>query len=204
VLSFSDLQADIVAALIRQGVAVQAFNQRTIAEIFDMIRLLGALVDAADQADGLADELEAGIADARRRAMQRSRRPLAYFEEWAEPMISGIAWVSELIEAAGGTDIFAERSAGKSAKGRMVTAEEIIARQPDVIIHRFMVRQEISLREGRDATRLRTAAGRSRGQPADRLSGCARLYVSWTCSNGTADFSLLMLLISIPASASYG
>ena len=133
-LSFSDLQADIVAALIRQGVAVQAFNQRTIAEIFDMIRLLGALVGAADQADGLADELEAGIADARRRAMQRSRRPLVYFEEWAEPMISGIAWVSELIEAAGGTDIFAERSAGKSAKERMVTAEEIIARQPDVII----------------------------------------------------------------------
>jgi iron complex transport system substrate-binding protein len=68
VLSFSDLQADIVAALIRQGVAVQAFNQRTIAEIFDMIRLLRALVGAADQADFLADELEAGIADARRRA----------------------------------------------------------------------------------------------------------------------------------------
>ena len=134
VLSFSDLQADIVAALIRQGAAVHAFNQRAIAEIFDMIRLLGALVGAADRADRLADELEAAIADARRRAMQRSRRPLVYFEEWDEPMISGIAWVSELIEVAGGIDIFADRSAGKSAKDRMVTAEEIIAREPDVII----------------------------------------------------------------------
>jgi iron complex transport system substrate-binding protein len=133
VLSFSDLQADIVAALIRQGAAVHAFNQRAIAEIFDMIRLLGALVGAADRADRLADELEAAIADARRRAMQRSR-PLVYFEEWDEPMISGIAWVSELIEVAGGIDIFADRSAGKSAQDRMVTAEEIIAREPDVII----------------------------------------------------------------------
>jgi iron complex transport system substrate-binding protein len=99
-----------------------------------MIRLLGARVGVADRADRLADELEAAIADARRRAMQRSRRPLVYFEEWDEPMISGIAWVSELIEVAGGIDIFADRSAGKSAKDRMVTAEEIIAREPDVII----------------------------------------------------------------------
>jgi iron complex transport system substrate-binding protein len=133
VLSFSDLQADIVAALIRQGAAVHAFNQRAIAEIFDMIRLLGALVGAADRADRLADELEAAIADARRRAMQRSR-PLVYFEEWDEPMISGIAWVSELIEAAGGFDIFADRAAFKSAKQRIVTGDEVIARAPDVII----------------------------------------------------------------------
>ena len=134
VLSFSDLQADIVAALIRQGVNVHAFNQRTISEIFDMIRLLGALVGAADRADRLARELEAGLAHARRRAMRLRRRPLVYFEEWDEPMISGIAWVSELIEAAGGTDIFADRAGGKSAKERIVTTEEIIAREPDIII----------------------------------------------------------------------
>jgi len=134
VLSFSDLQADIVAALIRRGVAVHAFNQRTIAEILDMIRMLGALVGAADQAGHLADELDARVADSRRRAMPLPRRPLVYFEEWDEPMISGIAWVSELIEAAGGTDIFADRAAGKSAKERIVTAEEIIARQPDIIV----------------------------------------------------------------------
>jgi iron complex transport system substrate-binding protein len=95
-----------------------------------MIRLLGA----ADGADRLTTELEAELADARRRAMKLPWRPRVYFEEWDEPMISGIAWVSELIEAAGGTDISADRSAGKSTKDRMVTAEEIIAREPDVII----------------------------------------------------------------------
>ena len=134
VLAFSDLQADIVAALIREGIAVHAFNQRSIAEIFDMIRMLGALVGAADRAGGLAAELEAGLAATRRRATMLPRRPLVYFEEWDEPMISGIAWVSELIEAAGGTDIFADRAGGKSAKERIVTTEEIIARQPDIII----------------------------------------------------------------------
>jgi len=134
VLAFSDLQADIVAALIREGIAVHAFNQRSIAEILDMIRMLGALVGAADRAGGLAAELEAGLAAARRRAAMLPRRPLVYFEEWDEPMISGIAWVSELIGAAGGTDIFADRAGGKSARERIVTTEEIIARQPDIII----------------------------------------------------------------------
>jgi len=134
VLSFSDLQADIVAALIRQGVAVHAFNQRRIAEIFDMIRMLGAIVGAAERAERLVDELDAGIADARRHATQLRYLPRVYFEEWDEPMISGIAWVSELIEIAGGADIFADRAAGKSAKERIVTAEEIIARLPDIII----------------------------------------------------------------------
>ena len=81
VLSFSDLQADIVAALIRQGVAVHAFNQRSVAEIFDMIRMLGALVGAVDRANHLADELATGLADARRRASDRPQRPRLYFEE---------------------------------------------------------------------------------------------------------------------------
>lgn len=134
VLSFSDLQADIVAALIRHGAAVHAFNQRTIAEIFDMIRMLGAMVGAADRAERLTDELDAGIADARRYTTQLRYRPRVYFEEWDNPMISGIAWVSELIEIAGGADIFADRAVGKSAKERIVAAEEIIARQPDAII----------------------------------------------------------------------
>jgi iron complex transport system substrate-binding protein len=134
VLSFSDLQADIVATLIREGVAVHAFNQRTIAEILDMIRLLGALVDAGDRAERLAEDLLAGIAEARRQAKQLRERPRVYFEEWDEPMISGIAWVSELIEVAGGIDIFADRASGKSAKERIVTAEEVIARRPEIII----------------------------------------------------------------------
>ena len=87
VLSFSDLQADIVAALIRRGVAVHAFNQRSIAEIFDMIRMLGAMVGATDRADRLAAELTDGLAEARRRAARLPCRPRVYFEEWNEPMI---------------------------------------------------------------------------------------------------------------------
>jgi iron complex transport system substrate-binding protein len=133
-LSFSDLQADIVAALIRQGVAVHAFNQRTIAQIFDMIRMVGAIVGAAERADRLADELEAGLADARQHAAALPRQPRVYFEEWDNPMISGIAWVSELVEIAGGADIFADRAAGRSAKERIVTAGEVIGRRPDIII----------------------------------------------------------------------
>jgi len=134
VLTFSDLQADIAATLIRHGVNVHAFNQRTVGEILDMIRTLGALVGATDRADRLADDLTAAIAEARQRAAQLSWRPKVYFEEWDDPMISGIAWVSELIAAAGGSDIFADRAACKSAKDRIVTADEIIRAAPDVIV----------------------------------------------------------------------
>jgi iron complex transport system substrate-binding protein len=134
VLTFSDLQADIAAALIRHGVNVHAFNQRTVAEILDMIRMLGALVDAGERAVQLADELAAQIAAARRRSAGLSHRPKVYFEEWDDPMIAGIGWVSELIEAAGGEDVFADRAACKSARDRVVTAEDVIARAPDIII----------------------------------------------------------------------
>jgi iron complex transport system substrate-binding protein len=134
VLTFSDLQADIAAALIHAHVEVHAFNQRTITQIIDMIRTLGALVGAADRADRLACELTAKVDIARKRAAQLRRRPRVYFEEWDEPMISGIGWVSELIEAAGGVDVFADRASCKSAKGRIVTAEEVIRNEPDIII----------------------------------------------------------------------
>ena len=134
VLTFSDLQADIAAELIKRGIAVHAFNQRSVAEILDMIRTLGALVGAAARAERLAQDLADGVARAKDRAALKPRRPKVYFEEWDDPMISGIAWVSELIEAAGGSDIFADRAAGKSAKERIVTAEDIIARAPDIIV----------------------------------------------------------------------
>jgi iron complex transport system substrate-binding protein len=134
VLAFSDLQADIAATLIREGVDVHAFNQRTVAQILDMIRTLGALVGAAGRADRLASEFAAAIARAREGDAQLPRRPRVYFEEWDDPMISGIGWVSELVEAAGGVDIFADRRSGKSARDRFVTAEEVIQREPDIII----------------------------------------------------------------------
>jgi iron complex transport system substrate-binding protein len=134
VLSFSDLQADIAAALIREGVDVHAFNQRSVEEILDMIRMLGAMIGAPNRADHLANELAARLALARQQAAHRHRQPRVYFEEWDEPMISGIGWVSELIGVAGGIDIFGDRAGGMSAKERIVTAEEIIARAPDIII----------------------------------------------------------------------
>jgi iron complex transport system substrate-binding protein len=134
VLTFSDLQAGIAAELIRNGIDVHAFNQRSISEIFDMVRTVGALVDAAVRASKLADSLAAGLVDARQRAARLIQKPRVYFEEWDSPMISGIGWVSELIEVAGGRDIFAELSGCKCAKDRIVTAEEVIRREPDIII----------------------------------------------------------------------
>ena len=105
VLTFSDLQADIVADLIRRGLNVHAFNQRTIAGILDMIRMLGAMVDAGGRAEELVARLEAGLVEARSRAERLPRRPRLFFEEWNDPLISAIGWVSELIEIAGGIDI---------------------------------------------------------------------------------------------------
>jgi iron complex transport system substrate-binding protein len=134
VLTFSDLQADIAATLIRAGVDVHAFNQRSIAEILDMIRTLGALVGAFDRAERLAGDLTGAVEAARARSSLLPRRPKVYFEEWDDPMISGIAWVSELIEVAGGEDVFADRAVFKSAKDRIVTAEGVIDRKPDIII----------------------------------------------------------------------
>jgi iron complex transport system substrate-binding protein len=134
VLTFSDLQADIVASLIRRGIAVHAFNQRSLAEILDMIRTLGALVGAGEAAGALIATLESGLAEARLRRDRMVRRPRVFFEEWDEPLISAIKWVSELIDAAGGIDIFAERADGKAARDRIVTLEDVIAREPEIII----------------------------------------------------------------------
>jgi iron complex transport system substrate-binding protein len=134
VLTFSDLQADIAATLIRSGVDVHAFNQRTLVQILDMIRTLGALVAAADRAEALVEKFTSAIAASRQRTAQWRYRPRVYFEEWDDPMISGIGWVSELIDAAGGLDIFADRAFCQSAKDRIVTADEIIGREPDIIV----------------------------------------------------------------------
>ena len=134
VLTFSDLQADIVAQLIRAGVEVHAFNQRDVAGIFAMIRTLGALVGAVENAEALAVSLEDRFDAVREQAAALPRRPRVYFEEWDEPMISGIQWVSELIEAAGGIEVFPKLAANKSAKDRIVSATDVIAAAPDIII----------------------------------------------------------------------
>jgi iron complex transport system substrate-binding protein len=134
VLTFSDLQADIVADLVRNNIAVHAFNQRDIAGILDMIRTLGALVGAIDKAEALATALEQRITAVRAHTEALRRRPRIYFEEWDEPMISGIGWVSELVEAAGGIETFPALALRKNAKDRIVTGADVIAAKPDIIV----------------------------------------------------------------------
>lgn len=133
VLTFSDLQADIAADLVRNGLQVHAFNQRDVAGILAMIRLLGAMVGAAEAAERLVDTLSARIERVRARAGDGSR-PRVFFEEWDEPLISAIGWVSELIAIAGGEDCFAELAANALARDRIVTPDAVCARQPDIVI----------------------------------------------------------------------
>jgi iron complex transport system substrate-binding protein len=132
VLAFSDMQADIVASLIREGVAVHAFNQRTVEGIFAMIETLGAITGVAEAAGRLVAAYREKIAALR--ATAPSRRPRVYFEEWDEPLISGIGWVSELIEIAGGEDCFPDLARFASARDRIVRPRDVIAARPDIII----------------------------------------------------------------------
>jgi iron complex transport system substrate-binding protein len=152
VLTFSDLQADIAAALIKAGIAVHAFNHRDVAGILAMIRTTGALVGSSARADTLAGELAQRIAQIS--SFRRSARPKVYFEEWDEPMISGIGWVSELIEIAGGVDVFADLRHEQAAKDRIVISEAVIAAAPDVILASWcgkkVVPEKIRVRPGWD------------------------------------------------------
>ena len=132
VLAFSDLQADIVAELAKAGVAVHLFNQRDLAGIYAMIRTVGALIGESDKAERLARSLETRVAEVAGAA--RGARPRVYFEEWNDPMISAIGWVSELIEIAGGEDVFAHLRGAAAAKDRIVTSADVIAARPDVIL----------------------------------------------------------------------
>jgi iron complex transport system substrate-binding protein len=134
VLGFSDLQADIAAELVRRGYPVMVFNQRSVAEILQMIRVLGALVGAGGRARALAAGLERSLDDLRDAARGFARRPRVYFEEWNDPLISGIRWVEELVEIAGGDPIFPELRQGKLGKDRIVEAAEVIRRDPELII----------------------------------------------------------------------
>ncbi|MEM9344694.1 MAG: cobalamin-binding protein [Pseudomonadota bacterium] len=132
VLTFSDLQADIAAELIRAGITVTAYNQRDIEGILAMIRHLGATVGQPDRAAHLADEYAQRLSDIA--AQTRGDRPRVYFEEWDDPMISGIKWVSELIHIAGGTDIFPAFADEPAAAQRIVTSDQVISAAPDIIL----------------------------------------------------------------------
>ncbi|MDR7039311.1 iron complex transport system substrate-binding protein [Methylobacterium sp. BE186] len=145
VLAFSDLQAGIAADLARAGIAVHLFNQRDVAGILAMIRTLGALVGCPDRAEALATAYAARLAEIAAGA-ENDRRPRVYFEEWDEPLISGIGWVSELIGIAGGRDVFADRAREPAARDRVVTPEAVIAAAPEVILASWCGRKVVPAR----------------------------------------------------------
>src|SRR5687767_3847136 len=135
VIGFSDLQADIARDLTKAGLNVLIFNQRSVQEILNMILALSSLVGAADKGLALIRKLEDGLAEIRQRASRFPRKPRVYFEEWDEPMISGIRWVSELVELAGGEDVFSEQSRSHAASGRIVSDPGLlIEKNPEVIL----------------------------------------------------------------------
>jgi iron complex transport system substrate-binding protein len=135
VLGFSDIQADIAAALIRHGLAVHVFNQRSVKGILDMIGLLGAMVGASARAEALVEQYRSNLEAVRNEGSRLPRRPRVYFEEWDNPLISGIRWVSELIGIAGGEECFPELTTAASAKDRIIAdPNEVVRRAPDIII----------------------------------------------------------------------
>jgi iron complex transport system substrate-binding protein len=134
ILGFSDLQADIASVLIKRGHTVMVFNQRSIAGILQMIRVVGALVGRTDAADALATRLETEIEAARIAAAALPFRPRVFFEEWDTPLISGIQWVEELVEIAGGEPIFPELRHAGLGKDRIVDADEVVRRNPQAIV----------------------------------------------------------------------
>lgn len=132
VVGFSDIQAQLARDLIAANLSVLIFNQRTIAEILEVILALGRLVGRGERAQALIDGYVRRMETIAARHADATR-PRVYFEEWDDPMISGIRWVSELVELAGGRDVFADRAAGKHAKDRFTSVEEVLARDPEVV-----------------------------------------------------------------------
>jgi len=134
VLAFSDLQAELASELVKRGIAVVTFNQRSVDDILQMIRMLGGLVGCQGDAERLADRLRADLDRIRDEAARFAARPRTFFEEWDEPLISGIRWVEELVDIAGGTPIFPELSDARLAKDRIVDPAEVARRDPEVIL----------------------------------------------------------------------
>ena len=156
VLGFSDLQADIAAELVRKGLNVHVFNQRSVPEILSMIRTLGGMIGCEAKSAALAAELEAGLAAVRARAAALRVRPRVYFEEWDEPLISAIRWVSELIGIAGGEDCFPELARESLGRNRIIAdPHEVVRRAPDIVLGSWCGKkfrpEEVAARAGWDA-----------------------------------------------------
>ncbi len=154
IFAFSDLQANMTTELVGRGYPVFTFNQRSVSEILQMIRVLGGIVGVPEKADALVGQLESGLACIRDLASRFPRRPRVYFEEWDNPLISGIQWVEELIDIAGGRPVFPGLRHARLARERVVTSEQVVAAAPDIIIGSWCgkpVRKErIAAREGWD------------------------------------------------------
>ena len=161
ILAFSDLQADITTELVKRGHTVFTFNQRSVAEILQMIRMLAGIVGVADKGEALARELETGLQQIREAASRFPRRPRVFFEEWDDPLISGIRWVEELVEIAGGEPVFPDCRHAKLAKDRIVEqrAGDCRGARRD---HRLVVRQTSAARTHRRPARMGPDSGRAR------------------------------------------
>ena len=156
VVGFSDIQADIAAELVRHGIEVWIANHRSVDGILDYIRRLGALVGAGPRADAWAGELRRGLDAIEAEAAKLPRRPRVYFEEWDEPLITGIGWVAELVRIAGGDDIFPERAAEPLAKQRILEdPREVVERAPEIVIGSWCGKkfrpEKVAARPGWDA-----------------------------------------------------
>jgi iron complex transport system substrate-binding protein len=156
VLAFSDLQGDIVRELLTRGLNVLAFNQRSIAEIEDMIVTLARITGVPEKGVALVEQLEGGLRCIAQSAARFLRRPRVFFEEWNDPLIGGIRWVEELIEIAGGEPVFPELRNGRSAKERILDPAVVPARDPEVVIAswcgRKVSKEAIRARPGWDGT----------------------------------------------------
>jgi iron complex transport system substrate-binding protein len=156
VVGFSDIQADIAADLVRRGIEVWISNHRSVAGILDYVRRLGALVGAAARANAYAEDLRRGLDEVADAAAKLSRRPRVYFEEWDDPQITGIRWVSELVGIAGGDDVFPERAREPLARQRILADPmEVVRRAPDIIIGSWCGKkfrpEKVAARPGWDA-----------------------------------------------------
>ena len=201
VIGFSDLQADIAQALIRHGIEVWISNHRSIEGILGYIRRLGALIGSPEKADRYIERLEQRLGQVRAQAERLTRRPRVYFEEWDEPMISGIAWVSELIELAGGSEIFPERARSALASGRIIAAGEEVIAAPSRDHLWLLVRQALPARAGCRPPGLAGDSGGARRQPheikspiilqpgpaalTDGLEQLQRVILAWAAGTGS-------------------
>jgi len=156
VLGFSDLQADIAADLIKLGLNVHVFNHRSVNGIYRMIAMLGGMLGCEAKAKALISDLENGVKQIQNKVAQKNFRPKVFFEEWNDPLFSGIQWVSELIDIAGGEDVFPELAKEPLGKNRIIAdPSEVIRRQPDIIIGSWCGKkfraQHVRERKGWDA-----------------------------------------------------